>query len=237
MTTREMLEALQMEMGRMGEFPLGHTKDHLYWLNKSQEEFVKGAYTGNNKYGQAFEQSQKIIDRVRTVLSKNEELDTIYVDETSAIGDFEVDRAEFPDDYMNLISQRSVVEYNRKGIEYEVEDEKRVVSGDAKTMVSINRFSQADDIYALLNDPFNTTRPNSPLTDIHKDYIDIYTDSTFIVDKAVINYLRVPKEITLEDDCELPDITHKEIVHTAMILMLQGISTLRPEEPQSTNNE
>mgnify|MGYP003123982132 FL=1 len=92
-----------------------------------------------------------------------------------------------------------------------------------------NRFSQQDDIFALLNDPFNTTKHTSPLTTIRGRSIDVYTSDIFIIDTLKITYIRKPKEISLSlgINCELPEHTHQEIVAMTVSSILEAISDPR----------
>ena len=95
--------------------------------------------------------------------------------------------------------------------------------------LTYNKFIQQDDIFKLLDDPFNTTKPSSPLTTIRGEYIDIYTSDIFIIDNVKITYIRKPKEIslTLGISCELPSHTHQEIVDRTVSSILEGISDPR----------
>ncbi len=97
------------------------------------------------------------------------------------------------------------------------------------TVSAVNKFVQHDDIFTLLNDPFNTTKHTAPLTTIRGSYIDIYTSAIFIIDKLKITYIRKPANISLNlsIDCELPEHCHQEIVDMAVSSILEGISDPR----------
>tara|TARA_R100001443_G_scaffold111644_1_gene124572 strand:- start:231 stop:1388 length:1158 start_codon:yes stop_codon:yes gene_type:complete len=97
------------------------------------------------------------------------------------------------------------------------------------TISAVNKFVQHDDIFTLLNDPFNTTKYTSPLTTIRGSYIDIYTSAIFIIDKLKITYIRKPANISLNlsIDCELPEHCHQEIVDMTVSSILEGISDPR----------
>jgi len=94
---------------------------------------------------------------------------------------------------------------------------------------AFNKFIQHDDIFKLLEDPFNTTKYTAPLTTIRGEYIDIYTNDIFIIDKVKITYIRKPKQISLSlgFGCELPEHTHQEIVDMTVSSILEGISDPR----------
>ena len=92
-----------------------------------------------------------------------------------------------------------------------------------------NRFSQQDDIFKLLDDPFNTTKHTSPLTTVRGRSIDVYTSDIFIIDTLKITYIRKPQEISLPlgVNCELPEHTHQEIVSMTVSSILEAISDPR----------
>jgi hypothetical protein len=110
------------------------------------------------------------------------------------------------------------------------------------TTSSVNRYAQLDDIYTLLQDPFNKTKHTSPLTTIVGHNIDIYTDETFYVPKVKITYIKKPRSIDSTSGsviaCELAEHTHQEIVDMAVASILAEIAdpryqTARMEEMRS----
>jgi hypothetical protein len=123
-------------------------------------------------------------------------------------------------------------------------NEKRVAihpSTGLKTNTVGNTYVQHDDIFTLLHDPFNTTKPTDPLTTIRGNNIDIYTNAIFIIDAVKITYIRNPKKISLSlgIDCELPDHTHQTIVDMTISSILEGISDPRykSHEAEVSKNE
>ena len=109
-------------------------------------------------------------------------------------------------------------------------DARRVATTlDINTNTVGNTFVQHDDIFTLLNDPFNTTKHTDPLTTIRGNNIDIYTNAIFIIDAVKITYIRNPKKISLSlgIDCELPEHTHQTVVDMTVSGILEGISDPR----------
>ena len=92
-------------------------------------------------------------------------------------------------------------------------------------------FAQHDDIFTLLNDPFNTTTYKKPLYTIIGNNLDIYTDNTFVVPSVKITYLRYPAVVDSVAaptvDCDLPLHTHQEIVNMTINSLLEAISDPR----------
>ena len=120
-----------------------------------------------------------------------------------------------------VAGQVSDISYSQKRIAEATDTRQRICEG--------NRFSQQDDIFALLNDPFNTTKHTSPLTTMRGRSIDIYTSDIFIIDTLKITYIRKPQEISLSlgIDCELPEHTHQEIIAMTVSSILEAISDPR----------
>ena len=106
---------------------------------------------------------------------------------------------------------------------------KRVATNATKREPSTNRFSQQDDIFKLLEDPFNTTKHTSPLSTIRGNFIDVYASAIFIIDTVKITYIRNPTLISLSlgVSCELPEHSHQEIVDMTVSSILEGISDPR----------
>jgi hypothetical protein len=140
----------------------------------------------------------------------------------------------------NLIDIQST--HNFAQYSNDVFGSKRIVGEEGyNRRTTFNKFVQHDDIYKLLDDPFNTTKPSAPLTTMQGDYIDIYTSDIFIIDKVKITYIRKPKQISLSlgINCELPIHTHQEIVDRTVGSILEGINDPRYQGHQKevANNE
>jgi len=97
-----------------------------------------------------------------------------------------------------------------------------------------NKYVQHDDIFTLLNDPFNNTKPSSPLATIRNNQIDIYTSDIFIIEKVKITYLRKPKKISLSLglSCELPEHNHQEVVDMTVSSILEAFQDSRYQTNQ-----
>ena len=100
---------------------------------------------------------------------------------------------------------------------------------NAINITSSGRYVQHDDVFALLQDPFNTTKYTKPLYSIIANNLDMYTDNSFIVNKVKITYLRFPVTVMFMGgiDCDLPLHTHQEIVDMTINSLLEAISDPR----------
>jgi len=105
----------------------------------------------------------------------------------------------------------------------------RVSTAITERLTVENKFSQLDDIFTMLKDPFNTTKYTSPLFTVRQNNIDIYTDNLFVVEQIKLTYLKLPNDISLSlgINCELPDHTHREIVDMTISSILEGITDPR----------
>lgn len=105
----------------------------------------------------------------------------------------------------------------------------RVTTNATEKLTVENKFSQLDDIFTMLNDPFNTTKYTTPLYTVRQNNMDLYTSDIFIVEQVKLTYLRIPTDISLPlgVNCELPDHTHREIVDMAISSILEGITDPR----------
>jgi hypothetical protein len=75
-------------------------------LNKSQIRFINTKYGKNNKYREGFEQSQKRIDDIRTLVR---EFETPVTFKEQYSSEYWIDTFRLPLDYMYLVNQRSLV--------------------------------------------------------------------------------------------------------------------------------
>jgi len=89
-------------------------------LNKSMSRFLNTKYGKNNKYGQGFENSQKRIDDLRTLV-KEYSAPTIYKEQYN--NNIWIDQFRLPSDYLYLVNQRSEVFINNcDSISFSVDD-------------------------------------------------------------------------------------------------------------------
>jgi hypothetical protein len=90
-------------------------------------------------------------------------------------------------------------------------------------------YVQHDDLYALLDDPFNTTSYDKIKYTIQENFIDVHSDNSFFTTFVNIKYIRQPKRMDsiLNIGCELSPHTHEEIVEMTVQSILEAISDPR----------
>jgi len=230
-----MQKAFGQQMNQFGEALQLHSDDIQYWLNKGQLELVKRKYNGFNQERKGFEQSQQRIDDLANIVVKDKGVETIFREDSNSLSGYFVDSATIPEDNLFIISHRSQITYNFPTVEYEIIDNKRQATSGIHKVV-FNRTSQSDDVYKLLDDPFNTTKPSKPLADFSDTVLNVYTDKTFLVTKVIFNYLKRPRLIHIKNDvsCELAEHLHDEVIQYAVDLFLQNTRELKQRLQRET---
>ncbi len=95
------------------------------------------------------------------------------------------------------------------------------------TLTTSGKLTQEDDIYAMQADPFNKTSAEFPLYFFSENHFNIYYQKTgnfnFVVTDVILSYIRKPNVVSyyLEQDCDLPDATHQEIVSMSANYLLE----------------
>jgi len=91
------------------------------------------------------------------------------------------------------------------------------------------RLVQHDDVFKMVNDPFNKTKYSSPLAVMRGNHLDVYSDDLYITDQVKLTYLARPQIVSLADgvNCDLPIATHEEICKLAVLSVLEEISDPR----------
>jgi len=112
---------------------------------------------------------------------------------------------------------------------YDMNGTLTLTGGSKSTTMSSCKFAQHDDIFELLQDPFNKTKITSPLYTILDENLDMYTDTSFIVSSVKITYLKHPAIVNIMSNtsCDLPIHTHQEIVDMTINSLLEAISDPR----------
>lgn len=81
---------------------------------------------------------------------------------------------------------------------------------------------EGDTAYSRLKlNSFTKTKPNNPCTAEAEDVLYFYFDESFIITKAVIDYVRKPRQISLalSQSCELDASTHREVIDLAVEIL------------------
>ena len=228
MTPLEMQMAFRQQLKSRGlELPVG-SFDVFYFLNLAQDELVRSRYAARNRTGTGFQESQEVIDDLEKILLKNVSIPTVYETAFSYKG-FHADKAPLPADRLRMITFRTKSRYDRTGISWTIQSSQRISAGAVKD--GLVRIVQSDDIYRLLEDPYNQPTVHEPLGHQSQEHIIIYTNTTFVVNNVVISYLKRPQRIIrgatdgADQPCELPEILHQEVVQSAIMMYINSNTT------------
>lgn len=185
----------------------------ISFLNRGMNQLLKTRYGSNNIYGATLESIQKRIDEWQRLIIPHE---TVKLSAESGTNRYQASIKDFKEKYLFLLRCSFVA--SKK---------------DCTDQLVYNTFlTQSDDLNFNLDDPdfvsnFEWREINYRLA---SDKLIAYSDSTFSIDSADIDYLRYPKLIDLEGykdfdgnpsstvECELPDFLHDEIVNEATLL-------------------
>jgi len=113
-------------------------------LNKSQMRFINTKYGKNNKYQKGFEESQKRIDDIRTIVTEYK-APTTYKERYDS--NFWIDSFRLPNDYMYLVNQKSDIFIN----------ECNTINWSLRDSDPVNYFTLDLDIFVCNNEGGNST--------------------------------------------------------------------------------
>ena len=177
--------------------------DTEWWLNRGLEKFFKTRYSGVNYKGLGFEQNQKRIDDLRTLVKQ----ESIVAKKESS----ELYTVQLPSDYIFHLGDTAGIQpadgYNDKCWPL-----------DSKG----NSLSEHKLKYC-------TARP---LRLIQGDKVLLYTDGKYKVSEYKLTYLRKPQQIDIHSNpfaeyTDMPEHTHSEIVKLAAQMYIENQSNQR----------
>jgi hypothetical protein len=189
-----------------------------FWLNRGLDKFVKTRYSGVNYKRESFEQSQKRIDDLRTLV-------------TTHMYDVSDNSVQLPTDYLFALGETTgilPVSSNTDAIDcWERDDETgQLVAhyGDVleATVENVDRQLQNSLSEHLLH------RSNArPLRLFQNNTIYFYTDGKYYVRTYKLTYLKKPVKIDLHSNpgetyTDMPEHTHEEIVKLAVEMFLEN---------------
>jgi hypothetical protein len=189
------------------------------FINEAIDKFYKTRYSGINSKSEGFEQSQKRIDDLRSLVKTKKYTDTI----TNTDNQYEV---ELPNDYVMLLGDTAGIQpiddYNDPCWGYSEDGDYIIKRNDTieATIETIDR--QLGNSLSEHRLKYCTARP---LRLIQGNKIYLYTDCKYKVSEYTITYLSKPvlldsKNITNTEYTSLPEHTHMEIVKMAVQLYL-----------------
>ena len=192
-----------------------------FFLNKMQERFIKDrVFRTSDPKRLGFSLNQKRLDDIRVIL----EID--FTDVNTGDANAEYQRYDLPTDYLYLINLRA-----------------RLTPSHCDSTVLNKvpaRVVEQDKLYEMLRNPFAKSLATTPVASLTSEEITVYQTKKFILKGVELDYIRKPEEISLSSnqDCELAEHTHHEIVDMTVKHILEVIESPRyqsnaAEESQS----
>ncbi|MFA5037246.1 MAG: hypothetical protein WC479_08735 [Candidatus Izemoplasmatales bacterium] len=220
MTISEMHDAFKLELDKIEslQYPSFTTNEIDYWLNRAIREFVKTRYSGINPKREGFEQSQKRIDDLRTLVRE--------VTVPCTIAD-----AIKPNGYV-LTDGFGNAQFSTAAYWLSLGEEVSITpTGSTAIRQGVTEITYDEYTYELDN-PYSTYRLHygkaKPLRLFYNNTIEFISDGTYTVDNAYIRYIKSPVEVVYSTiDCDLPENTHDEIVSLSVRLALENIEQPR----------
>jgi hypothetical protein len=219
MTVAEMHSAIRLGLDKTSSFEYASflSEELDYWLNESQDRFIKQRLFGNNFKKEKFDQTQKRIDDLRSLVKQS----TSLVLSSSILGS-NVKECNLPigdatNPYMFYLNSTL---YNSLG--------SALQTGDIITFDLISRY---------LKDSINNPYIIRPLVVFYNNTIDkiafLYGDE-FTPTTCDLTYIKKPMKLvsgtpsTYETNTsELPEHTHREIVTICVELLIENIESPR----------
>lgn len=213
----ELQEAFELELGVLDDnLNKPSTSDIEYWLMAGLDKFIKTRYSGLNIKRTGFEQDQKRIDDLRTLIVERSYQFTIYPEEYTI---------ELPSDYMITLGETASIFSSTDPCWPKASNgQPRTKRTDVleATIENIDRQRQNSLSEHRLH--ANTARP---LRLYRGNNIYLYTDGNYSIKTYSLTYLRIPKRISLtaapfDEYADMPVSTHQEIVKLAAELYLEN---------------
>lgn len=212
----EIQEAFESEIDQLSNLTKPTTAEMEYWLKAGLDKFIKTRYSGLNIKRTGFEQDQKRIDDLRTLIVEKAYQFTVYPEEYSV---------DIPIDYMFTLGETAVIFSNvdpcwPKGPNGQPRTKRTDIL--EATIENIDKQRQN-----TLSEYRLHGRNARPLRLFRGNNIYLYTDGNYSIKNYILTYLRIPKGISLTTDpfaeyVDMPAHTHLEIVKLAAELYLEN---------------
>jgi len=168
-----------------------------FWINEAIDRFVKVRYSGTNPKQEAFEQSQKRVDDLRSLVKEIVITPTASSATESRGGytisfkpnSYHIDEADFPADYLLFLNDELSIQFNHE------------VTGTVTTLRTYPTVCTSDMYSSRINDPYSEHRLHlstaRPLRLFSDKGIELVTDGQYSITSYFLKYLRKPKRVNL----------------------------------------
>jgi len=187
-----------------------------FWLTSAIQTFTKTRYSGFNVKRESFEQTQKRIDDLRTLVVEEIITGANITAGTDKPNSFIADLTSLSNDYWFTLGEEVTVNFTPFG----GSSAQDFRFGVKECTTDIYR-EKIDDPYSEHVLHYNAARP---LRLFQGDNVELITDGNYDVTSYHIRYLKAPAELDdTPTNCDLPEHTHPEIVKMAGNMALENI--------------
>ncbi len=191
----------------------------ISFINEAIDKFYKTRYSGINFKAQGFEQTQKRIDDLRTLI-KNKK----YTEGSINKSDRNSYSVELPEDYVLLLGDTAGIQPSNLNECWETNERGEYIIKYTDTLESTIETLDRQLSNSLSEHKLKYCQAR-PLKLIQDNNVILYTDGKYKVSEYEITYLAKPSKInssniTNTEYTDLPEHTHMEIVKMAIQIYL-----------------
>jgi hypothetical protein len=222
MTGREMQISFVTELTNNGNFISSSDKNSgnqfmpgsdiiFYWINRAVDKFIKTRYTGNNIKNESFEQTQKRINDLRTLVTESTistSLSSIKPNSYQAI---------IPVDYFLTISEEVNITFIKDSVETTIRQGIKEITSDRYREEIDNPFGSHILHYYKAK----------PLRLYQGSLVLLISDGNYTIPTYYLRYIKNPAIVSLSVDCDLSAESHPEIVKIAVGMYLENTGNQR----------
>lgn len=234
MTVSEMHMAIRIVLDKTSGFTYASLlpEELDFWLNEAQQRFIKQRLSGNNYLREKYDQSQKRIDDLKTLVRQSGNLTLTSSNLGSNVKEAILPTSDSTSPYMFYLNSSLKDSLNNE-----------LQTGDIIPVTLLNTY-----VKDSINNPFIL----KPLVFIYNAYSSFYTTNVdkiafihgdeFTPYTASVLYVKKPMKLvsgtpsTYETNtCELPEHTHSEIVNIAVSLLVENLESPRVQTFEQLN--
>lgn len=191
----------------------------ISFINEAIDKFYKTRYSGINFKAQGFEQTQKRIDDLRTLI-KNKK----YTEGSINKSDRNSYSVELPEDYVLLLGDTAGIQPSNLNECWETNERGEYIIKYTDTLESTIETLDRQLSNSLSEHKLKYCQAR-PLKLIQDNNVILYTDGNYKISEYQITYLAKPSKIdssniTNTEYTDLPEHTHMEIVKMAIQIYL-----------------
>lgn len=191
----------------------------ISFINEAIDKFYKTRYSGINFKAQGFEQTQKRIDDLRTLI-KNKK----YPEDSINKSDRNSYSVELPEDYVLLLGDTAGIQPSNLNECWETNERGEYIIKYTDTLESTIETLDRQLSNSLSEHKLKYCQAR-PLKLIQDNNVILYTDGNYKISEYQITYLAKPSKIdssniTNLEYTDLPEHTHMEIVKMAIQIYL-----------------